>query len=125
MEECSSLISGGLEMHSEPVSGLNLGAGASLIDGFRDRSLSVQVQSKWDEMEDLRKREESRQTKIAKAKVDLSAADEELAKLPPFEPPKEEIVNVPHKVHAAYLEDNISDAVEKRVTPLIHDQMPN
>ncbi|XP_031476493.1 structural maintenance of chromosomes protein 5 [Nymphaea colorata] len=59
-----------------------------------ENHLSVQVQSKSDEMEDLRKREESRQTKIAKAKVDLSAAEDELAKLPPFEPPKEEIENL-------------------------------
>ncbi|KAL5981825.1 hypothetical protein ACLOJK_015891 [Asimina triloba] len=51
----------------------------------------VQVQSKYDEMEDLRRQEESRQDRILRAKEDLATAELELAKLPVFEPPKDEL----------------------------------
>lgn len=50
------------------------------------------MQAKYVEMEDLRKQEETRQIRIMKAKEDLFAAEVELANLPTFEPPKNEIV---------------------------------
>ncbi|PIN23636.1 Structural maintenance of chromosome protein SMC5/Spr18, SMC superfamily [Handroanthus impetiginosus] len=47
----------------------------------------VLIQGKYNEMEDLRRQEESRQQRISKAKQDLAAAEAELANLPPYEPP--------------------------------------
>ncbi|KAJ0975623.1 hypothetical protein J5N97_017588 [Dioscorea zingiberensis] len=55
--------------------------------------MGVRVQAKYVEMEDLRKQEESRQLRFLKAKEDLLAAEEELAKLPIFEPPRNDIIN--------------------------------
>ena len=43
-------------------------------------------------MEDLRKQEESCQQRIIKAKENLAAAEAELENLPPYEPPKDELV---------------------------------
>ncbi|GLJ50077.1 hypothetical protein SUGI_1065100 [Cryptomeria japonica] len=56
-----------------------------------ENQLSVQVRAKASEIEEVKKREESRQERIARAKDDLAAAEAELAKLPFYEPPKEEI----------------------------------
>ncbi|XP_057977926.1 structural maintenance of chromosomes protein 5 isoform X2 [Malania oleifera] len=53
--------------------------------------LGVQVQGKYNEMEELRRQEESRQQRITKAKEDVAAAELELANLPSYEPPKNEI----------------------------------
>ena len=44
-------------------------------------------------MEDLRKQEESCQQRIIKAKENLAAAEAELENLPPYEPPKDELVS--------------------------------
>ena len=44
-------------------------------------------------MEELRKQEESRQQRIIKAKEGLAAAEAELENLPPYEPPKDELVS--------------------------------
>lgn len=56
-----------------------------------ENSLGVQLQGKYREMEELRRREESRLQRISKAKEDLVAAELELATLPIYEPPKDEI----------------------------------
>ncbi|KAA8515642.1 hypothetical protein F0562_018747 [Nyssa sinensis] len=56
-----------------------------------ESSLGVQVRGKYDEMEELRRQEESRQQRISKAREDLVAAELELANLPPYEPPKDEL----------------------------------
>ncbi|KAL8500858.1 hypothetical protein ACS0TY_020443 [Phlomoides rotata] len=53
--------------------------------------LGVLIQGKYNEVEDLRRQEESRQQRISKAKEDLAAAEAELASLPPYEPPKDKI----------------------------------
>ncbi|KAF6158541.1 hypothetical protein GIB67_040055 [Kingdonia uniflora] len=53
--------------------------------------LGVQVRAKYDEMEELRRQEESRQQRISTAKEDLAAAELELANLPVYERPKDEI----------------------------------
>ncbi|KAG8391192.1 hypothetical protein BUALT_Bualt01G0162100 [Buddleja alternifolia] len=53
-----------------------------------DNRLGVLIKGKYSDMEDLRRQEESRQQRISKAKEDLAAAEEELANLPPYEPPK-------------------------------------
>ncbi|KAK4414494.1 Structural maintenance of chromosomes protein 5 [Sesamum alatum] len=50
--------------------------------------LGVLVQGKYNEVEDLRRQEDSRQRRISKAKEDLATAEAELANLPPYEPPK-------------------------------------
>ena len=44
-------------------------------------------------MEDLRKQEESCQQRIIKAKENLATAEAELENLPPYEPPKDELVS--------------------------------
>ncbi|XP_058105367.1 structural maintenance of chromosomes protein 5 isoform X2 [Magnolia sinica] len=56
-----------------------------------DSRLAVQVNAKYVEMEELRRQEESRQERISRAKEDLAAAEFELANLPVFEPPRDEI----------------------------------
>ncbi|KAL2461210.1 Structural maintenance of chromosomes protein 5 [Abeliophyllum distichum] len=53
-----------------------------------ENRLGVLMQGKYNEMEELRRQEESRQQRISRAKEDLAAAEAELAKLPPYEPPK-------------------------------------
>ncbi|KAK6140426.1 hypothetical protein DH2020_025836 [Rehmannia glutinosa] len=50
--------------------------------------LGVLVQGTYNEVDDFRRHEESRQQRISKAKEDLAAAEAELANLPPYEPPK-------------------------------------
>lgn len=45
-------------------------------------------------MEELRRQEETRQERIAKAKEEMAAAEEEFANLPPFEPPKHKMVSL-------------------------------
>ncbi|KAM7472541.1 hypothetical protein LguiA_010724 [Lonicera macranthoides] len=53
--------------------------------------LSVQVRGKFNEMEELRRQEQSHQEKISRAKEDLAAAELELANLPPYDPPRDEL----------------------------------
>ncbi|KAK3006360.1 hypothetical protein RJ639_016613 [Escallonia herrerae] len=53
--------------------------------------LSVKVRGKYKEMEELRRQEQSRQERISRAREDLKAAELELANLPAYEPPKDEI----------------------------------
>ncbi|KAI3445060.1 hypothetical protein Pfo_001725 [Paulownia fortunei] len=57
-----------------------------LLDNYNH--LGVLIQGKYNEVEDLRLQEESRQQRISKAKEDLAAAEAEFANLPPYEPPK-------------------------------------
>ncbi|XP_020526897.1 structural maintenance of chromosomes protein 5 [Amborella trichopoda] len=57
----------------------------------KENYLGVQVRAKLNEVEELNKREESRQERIAKAKEDLAAAELELSNLSTFKPPREEI----------------------------------
>lgn len=52
------------------------------------------MQGKYNEMEELRHQEESRQQRISRAKEDLTAAEAELTNLPPYEPPKHKIVGL-------------------------------
>lgn len=52
----------------------------------------MKVRAKYDEMAELSRLEESRQQRILKAKEDLSAAESELANLPLYEPPSDEMV---------------------------------
>lgn len=57
----------------------------------KESNLGVQVRGIYNEMEELRKQEESRQHRISSAKKDLASAELELANLPVFEPPKSEL----------------------------------
>ncbi|XP_076928090.1 structural maintenance of chromosomes protein 5-like [Bidens hawaiensis] len=75
----------------------------------RENQLSVKVNGKYKDMEDLEKQEHTRQEKIARAEKDLADAELELQNLPPFEPPKEKI----EKLGAEILELEAS-AREKR-----------
>ncbi|KAM0950640.1 putative structural maintenance of chromosomes protein [Dioscorea sansibarensis] len=72
----------------------------------RESRMGVQVQAKYVEMEDLRKQEETRQIRIMKAKEDLLAAEEELANLPTFEPPKNEIERLNTQIRDLDLNSN-------------------
>ena len=51
------------------------------------------MRKKYKEMEDLGKQEESWQQRIIKAKENLAAAEAELENLPPYEPPKDELLS--------------------------------
>lgn len=53
----------------------------------------MELQAKYNEMEDLRRQEETRQQRILKAKEELAAAEHDLENLPHYEPPKDEIVS--------------------------------
>ncbi|GAB2216841.1 hypothetical protein Droror1_Dr00024621 [Drosera rotundifolia] len=53
--------------------------------------LGVQIQGTYNEMEDLKRQEQTHQKRIMKAKEDLATAELELANMPPFEPPKDHI----------------------------------
>ncbi|KAM7474353.1 hypothetical protein LguiB_021596 [Lonicera macranthoides] len=53
--------------------------------------LSVQVRGKFNEMEEFRRQEQSHQEKISRAKEDVAAAELELANLPPYDPPRDEL----------------------------------
>ncbi|KAJ0975605.1 hypothetical protein J5N97_017570 [Dioscorea zingiberensis] len=68
--------------------------------------MGVQVQAKYVEMEDLRKQEESRQLRFLKAKEDLLAAEEELANLPIFEPPRNDIERLGTQIRELELNSN-------------------
>ncbi|KAL7259206.1 hypothetical protein ACSBR1_005158 [Camellia fascicularis] len=57
----------------------------------KENHLGVQVRGKYNEIEELKRQEESRQERIARAKEELNAAEVELANLPPYEPPKDEL----------------------------------
>ncbi|KAF5946156.1 hypothetical protein HYC85_016384 [Camellia sinensis] len=57
----------------------------------KENHLGVQVRGKYNEIEELKRQEESRQERIARAKEELNAAEAELANLPPYEPPKDEL----------------------------------
>ncbi|EPS70148.1 hypothetical protein M569_04612, partial [Genlisea aurea] len=54
-------------------------------------SLGVQIRGKKQEVEDLRRQEESRQQRLTKAREDLSAAEEELANNCTSEPPRKKL----------------------------------
>ncbi|XP_028760559.1 structural maintenance of chromosomes protein 5 [Neltuma alba] len=73
---------------------------ASLINGNamkrmelleKENHLGVELQGKYNEMEDLRRQEETCRQRFLKAKEELAAAERELENLPHYEPPKEEI----------------------------------
>ena len=53
---------------------------------------SVQVKSKLGEIEEIHSREIHRQERLEKAREELHLAETELLNLPPFEPPRAEIV---------------------------------
>ncbi|GJQ94793.1 structural maintenance of chromosomes protein 5 [Tanacetum coccineum] len=56
-----------------------------------DNQLGDKVKSKYKDMEELEKQEQSRQERISKAEKDLADAELELHNLPRYEPPKEKI----------------------------------
>ncbi|GMH30635.1 hypothetical protein Nepgr_032478 [Nepenthes gracilis] len=67
-------------------------------------SLGVQVRGKYKDMDDLKRQEENRQQKIIKAKDDLVTAELELANLPLYEHPKDELESL--RVQLVELEDS-------------------
>ncbi|RWR76688.1 structural maintenance of chromosomes protein 5 isoform X1 [Cinnamomum micranthum f. kanehirae] len=64
----------------------------------RENQLGVKVRAKYDEMEELRMLEKSRQQRILKAKEDLAAAELELANLPSYEPPSDEMKRLENQI---------------------------
>ncbi|KAK1279019.1 hypothetical protein QJS04_geneDACA016910 [Acorus gramineus] len=73
----------------------------------KEYSMGIQAKGKYTEMEELRKQDESRQQRITRAREDFVAAELELSNQPLYDPPRNEIVKVQHKNHAAYLEDHV------------------
>ncbi|XP_068328844.1 structural maintenance of chromosomes protein 5 isoform X2 [Pyrus communis] len=71
--------------------------------------LGVLIKEKYNEMEELKKQEESRQQRISKAKKDLAAAELELENLTPYAAPTDEIA----RLHAQIVDLEVS-AKEKR-----------
>lgn len=81
-----------LDAKCKKVSGLMNGNSKRRMELLeKENRLGVQARGKYNEMEELRRQEESRQQRISKAKEDLVAAELELASLPPYEHPKDEI----------------------------------
>ncbi|XP_020570968.1 structural maintenance of chromosomes protein 5 isoform X2 [Phalaenopsis equestris] len=56
--------------------------------------MGAQVRAKYEEVDDLRRQETSRQHRILKAKEDFAAAEKQLADLPAYNLPKEELENL-------------------------------
>ncbi|KAL6495727.1 Structural maintenance of chromosomes protein 5 [Orobanche gracilis] len=78
-----------LEAKVKKINGLldsNMKKRMQLLENYN--RLGVLVQGSYNEVEDLKRQEESRQQRILKAKEDLAAAEAELANLPPYEPPR-------------------------------------
>lgn len=60
--------------------------------------MGAQMRAKYEEVEDLKRQESSRQNRIMKAKEDFAAAQRELADLPEYNPPKEELEMLGHQI---------------------------
>lgn len=60
--------------------------------------LGAQTRAKYQEVEDLKRQETSRQHRITKAKEDFAAAQKELADLPEYFPPKEELEKLGYQI---------------------------
>ncbi|KAL0919272.1 hypothetical protein M5K25_011358 [Dendrobium thyrsiflorum] len=60
--------------------------------------MGAQVRAKYEEVEDLKKQEKSRQHRILKAKEDFAAAQRQLAELPAYNPPKEELEKLGYQI---------------------------
>ncbi|XAR54385.1 hypothetical protein NMG60_11029487 [Bertholletia excelsa] len=63
-----------------------------------ENCLGVQVRGKYNEIEELKRQEESRQERISRAKQELMTAELEFANLPPSETPKNEIDRLAAKI---------------------------
>lgn len=68
----------------------------ALIDN--ESKMGEQVRAKNREIVEVSKRESSRQEKIARASQDLATAEEELAKLPVYEPPTQELKEIGEQI---------------------------
>ncbi|KAK4253755.1 hypothetical protein QN277_010391 [Acacia crassicarpa] len=64
----------------------------------KENHLGVELQGKYNEMEDLRRQEENRRQRLLKAKEELATAELELENLPHYEPPKEEIERLKEEI---------------------------
>ncbi|GMY22549.1 structural maintenance of chromosomes protein 5 isoform X2 [Fagus crenata] len=84
--------------------------------------LGVQVRGKYNEMEDLRKQEESRQRRIIKAKEDLAAAEVDLENLPPYEPPKDELDNLSAQIMELEVSANNKRSQKSDKERLLHQK---
>ncbi|KAH9295863.1 hypothetical protein KI387_039451, partial [Taxus chinensis] len=78
-----------------------------------ENQLSVQVRAKASEIEEVKKQEESRQERVARAKDDLAAAEAELAKLPVYEPPKEEIESLGAQIRELEISNNEKKSLKR------------
>ncbi|AQK66397.1 Structural maintenance of chromosomes protein 5 [Zea mays] len=63
-----------------------------------DLKLNAELKATFDEMDDLKKQEKSRQRRILKTKEDLAAAEKELEDLQPYELPKAEMAQLTDQI---------------------------
>ncbi|CAA0808920.1 Structural maintenance of chromosomes protein 5 [Striga hermonthica] len=88
-----------LEAKVKKINGLldrNMKNRMQILDNYN--RLGVLVQGAYDEVDDLRHQEESRQLRICKAKEDLAAAEAELRNFPPYEPPRQKMENLSARI---------------------------
>ncbi|XP_074302733.1 structural maintenance of chromosomes protein 5-like [Silene latifolia] len=78
-----------------------------------ENQLAVKVTGKYKEMEELKRQGESRRQRILKAREDLATSEHELANLPPYEPPREELERLGEEI--VELEGNARQIGQQRM----------
>ncbi|GJM97642.1 hypothetical protein PR202_ga14582 [Eleusine coracana subsp. coracana] len=71
-----------------------------------EQQLSAELKSTFDDIEELKKQEKSRQQRILKAKEDVAAAKRELEDLQPYELPRDEMAELTDKIARVCLDIN-------------------
>ncbi|KAL8061976.1 hypothetical protein ABFX02_02G117500 [Erythranthe guttata] len=88
-----------LEAKLKKMNGLsdsNMKKRMQLLENYNH--MGALIDGKHNEVEDLRRQEESRQQRMSTAKESLAAAEAELANLPPYEPPKHQMEQLSAKI---------------------------
>ncbi|KAL7158056.1 hypothetical protein ABFS83_02G117600 [Erythranthe nasuta] len=88
-----------LEAKLKKMNGLsdsNMKKRMQLLENYNH--MGALIDGKHNEVEDLRRQEESRQQRMSTAKESLAAAEAELANLPPYEPPKHQMEQLGAKI---------------------------
>uniref|UniRef100_A0A0A9EXP2 Structural maintenance of chromosomes protein 5 n=1 Tax=Arundo donax TaxID=35708 RepID=A0A0A9EXP2_ARUDO len=76
--------------------------------------LNTRLKSTFDEINELKRQEKSRQQRISKAKEALAAAERELEDLQPYEPPRDEMAQLTDQI--ARISFNIKELKADRIT---------
>eukprot|EP00252_Welwitschia_mirabilis_P000893 TRINITY_DN10890_c0_g1_i1.p1 TRINITY_DN10890_c0_g1~~TRINITY_DN10890_c0_g1_i1.p1 ORF type:complete len:1092 (-),score=272.58 TRINITY_DN10890_c0_g1_i1:474-3749(-) len=87
-----------------------------------ENQLGVQVKAKEREIEEVTKREDSRQERIMKAKEELASAEAELSRLPVYEPPKEDLEAIGSRIRELELAANEKISLKKEKNLLLDHQ---